>query len=176
MFADIENPSKSYDATPENNLRVVVKPVLDITLVENLSLHFQAFTLHSKEYYVSNMVSGFSYNIKNSYGITFKPFIGLHYQKSTYYNGYNGLMGGWTLMYNFKIKDEKFLFSQWHECTLARDKDDGYDDNIGRQGALVFLWKAKQEITTGLIYRYAFYELGENAYQDGFIYTLKYNF
>ncbi len=88
----------------------------------------------------------------------------------------NGYMFGWVFDYQFSIKEHKFSLSQWHEHTFARDDEDGYDDNIGTQGAISFWWHPTKLITTGVQYRYASYELGSLEYQDGLIYSLKYNF
>jgi len=176
MFTDIENPTKSYNNTSPNNLRFTFKPVVDIKLYKNLALHIQDYNLKSKDFYVSNLVTGISYNIKTDFGLTIKPFLGSHYQSSTYYSGFNGYMFGWILLYNFELAQQKFLLSGWHECTFKRDTEDGYDDNEGRQGALALWWNFSKSFTLGTQYRYASYELGSHEYQDAIIYSVKYNF
>ena len=172
MFVDVENPSKGYHEEPANDLRLAFKPVLDILLVENLYLHIQDYNLQSKEFYVSNLFTGLAYKINTNFGLWIKPFIATHYQSSTYYSGFNGYSAGWTFLYDFKIEKEKFSITQWHECTL--DRRDNH--NTGRQGTLSFWWHPINEMSTGLQYRYASYELGSEIYQDGLIYSLKYNF
>ncbi len=176
MFIDIENPRKSYNDTPADNMRFVFKPVLDIKIVDNFNIYLQDYNLKSKDFYISNLIVGLSYKIETDFGLWIKPFIGLHYQASTYYTGMNGYMFGWALDYQFEIQKNKFSISQWHENTFNRDNENGYDNHIGTQGALSFWWHPLKEITTGIQYRYAYYELGSQEYQAGFIYSLKYNF
>ena len=176
MFFDIENPTKSWSAEPAGNMRLVLKPILDINIVDNLSLHIQDYNLQSKDFFVSNLVVGVAYKISTDFGLWIRPFIGPHYQESTYYSGMNGYMAGWAFVYDFKITKEKFSISQWHEHTFDRDSKNGYDGDIGTQGALAFWWHPTSKLTTGIQYRYASYELGNSEYQDGLIYSLKYNF
>jgi len=171
MFLDIENPTKSYSDEPAGNLRVTFKPVLNITLVDELSLYMQVFNLQSKDFYVTNPVLGLAYKIKANSNFWIRPFVALNYEESTYYSGLNGYMAGWVFMYKFALNKQKFSLSQWNQHTFSRD-----DGNIGTQGALAFWWHPMSEITTGIQYRYAAYELGNDEYQDGLIYTLKYNF
>jgi len=130
----------------------------------------------SKEFFVNNAVFGLSYKINTDFGLWLRPFIGPNYQESTYFSGFNGYMAGWTFVYNIKIKEQKFSVSQWHEFTFERDEDDGYKDDLGTQGALAFWWYPIDEITTGVQYRYADSNLGEQSYQEALIYSLKYNF
>ncbi len=172
MFFDVENPTKSWSDAPADNLRLAFKPVLDVLLIDNLYLHVQDYNLHSKDFYVNNLITGLAYKINTDFGLWIKPFLATHYQLSTYYSGFNGYAAGWTFLYDFKIQEQRFSLSQWHECTLDRRDN----DHTGRQGALAFWWKVTNEVTTGLQYRYASYELGSDVYQNGVIYSLKYNF
>lgn len=186
MFFDIENPTKRYGETPADNKRYALKPVLDIKLFDtNFNLHIQDYMLYSESFYVNNLVTGISYDIKNDLNLFLRPFIGTHYQKSTYYSGFNGYIGGWSLLYKFKMIENNFSISQWHEFEWGRDKEDykledgtpiGVGKSYGTQGALAFWWHPNTDITLGMQYRYALYNLGYNGYQDGFIYSLKYNF
>ena len=176
MFLDVENPTKSYDATPAQNMRFVFKPVLDINLLDKFALHIQDYNLQSKDFYVSNLVVGLSYKIETDFGLWIRPFIGPHYQMSTYYSGMNGYMLGWVFDYQFTLATQKFSLAQWHQQTFNRDSEDGYGDKMGTQGSLSFWWHPVQKFTVGLQYRYASYELGSLEYQNGLIYSLKYNF
>ncbi len=176
MFFDIENPTKSYDNNAPDNMRFAFKPVIDIKLVDNLFLHIQDYNLYSKDFYVSNLIVGISYKINTDFGLWIKPFIGPHYQSSTYYSGFNGYVAGWVFDYQFDILKHKFSLAQWHEIEFQRDEDDGYEDHTGTQGALSFWWHPTSYLSTGLQYRYAAYNLGSMEYQDGIIYSLKYNF
>ncbi len=176
MFFDVENPTKGYNDEAPDNMRFAFKPVLDVKIIDKLSLHIQDYNLRSDEFYVSNLVVGLSYKFETDFGLWITPFIGPHYQTSTYYSGMNGYMTGWVFAYPFDMQKQKFSLSQWHQNTFNRDEEDGYDDHIGTQGAFSFWWHSTDKITTGLQYRYASYELGSTEYQDGIIYSLKYNF
>ncbi|RLA73284.1 MAG: hypothetical protein DRG78_22785 [Epsilonproteobacteria bacterium] len=176
MFFDIENPTKSYNDTPPDNMRFAFKPVIDIKLINNLSLHVQDYNLYSKDFYVSNLIVGLSYKIDTNFGFWIRPFIGPHYQASTYYSGFNGYVAGWVFDYQFSILNLNFSCDQWHEVEFQRDEDDGYGDNVGTQGALAFWWHPTSSLSTGLKYRYAAYNLGSTQYQDGIIYSFRYDF
>jgi len=176
MFFDVENPTKSYSDEAPDNMRFAFKPILNIKLIDKLNIYIQDYNLRSDEFYVSNLIVGLSYKIETDFGLWITPFVGSHYQASTYYSGMNGYMAGWAFVYQFDIKKHKFSLSQWHQNTFDRDEEDGYDDHIGTQGALSFWWHPVDDITTGIQYRYASYELGSTEYQDGFICSLKYNF
>lgn len=186
MYADIENPTRSYDDTPANNQRFVFKPIVDIKLFDSdLSLHLQDYMFYSKDFYVHNIVTGLSYKINTDFGLWIQPSIGTHYQKSTYYSGFNGYLARWILGYDFKLGSEKFSLSQWNEFEWGRDKEDyqlsdgtpiGDGQSHGVQGTLAFWWHPTVKITIGIQYRYANHKLGFDGYQDGLIYSLKYNF
>jgi hypothetical protein len=182
-FLDIENPTHSYYDTPSNDLRIALKPIVDIYIYNSFAVHIQDYYLHSNTFYVSNLVTGFSYKFKTEYGLWFTPFLGAHYQSSTYYSGFNGYIGGWTFNYNFSLFDEKFTLFNWNEIEFARDKEGyiledgtliGDAKEYGFNGALSFWWGVTTEISTGLQYRYAKYKLGSPEYQSGVIYSLKY--
>ncbi len=175
-FVDMENPTKGYSDEEPDNMRFALKPIFDIKIIDKLSLHIQDYHLQSDEFYVNNLIVGLSYKIETDFGLWIRPFIAPHYQTSTYYSGMNGYMLGWVFDYQFDIQKHKFSLSQWHQNTFERDEEDGYNDHVGTQGALSFWWHPVDKITTGVQYRYASYELGSSEYQDGFIYSLKYNF
>jgi len=181
-FADIENPLSSYDDEPAKDLRFVVKPILDIYIKNNFALHVQTFYLNSKNFYVNNFVTGISYLYKTD-SLWFTPFLGTHYQNSTYYSGFNGYMLGWAFNYDFEIFSQNFYIFNWHEMEFARAKE-GYEledgtaigdgKSYGFNGALSAWWKINQHFHTGVQYRYAKYKLGSDTYQSGIIYTAKY--
>ena len=184
-FADMENPTRAYDGTPMSNRRYVFKPVMDIKLFDSAwYLYAQDYNLYSKDFYVSNFIAGISYKVLKD-GLLFQPFLAPHYQESSLYTGLNGYMFGWLLNYDFSFNKQKFTICQWHEDEFNRAKkhyllDDGSrtgdGESYGVQGALSFWWHPIKEITTGIQYRYALNKLGYYGYQDGLIYTLKYNF
>ena len=182
-FMDIENPTHSYFDDPANDLRISLKPILDIYLVDKFALHIQNYYLKSDTFYVNNLVLGFSYKLQTDFGLWFTPFLGAHYQGSTYYSGLNGYMGGWVFNYSFSLFDQNFILFNWNEIEFARDKEGheledgtaiGDGKSYGINGALSFWWTYNTHITTGLQYRYAKYKLGSDEYQDGLIYSLKY--
>jgi len=174
MFLDIENPTDSYTNTAPHDLRFAFKPVLDIKIANsNWSYHIQDYSLTSDTFFVHNFINAIAYKYSTD-GFWIRPFLGIHYQESTYYSGFNGYMFGWTFLYDFSINNANFSIAQWHENTFDRDKTDYKKD--GFQGALSAWYKASDEITMGLQYRYADQNLGYDGYQDGIIYSLKYNF
>jgi nucleoside-specific outer membrane channel protein Tsx len=184
-FMDIENPTSNWDDAPQKDLRLSIKPIVDINIVSNWSLHFHDFLFKSQSFYINNFITGIAY--KYSKGRTFwiKPFIGTNYQNSTYYSGKNGYAAGWVFKYNFTFKNQNFTFSQWHEYEFDRNKDDyqlnngllvGDGKKEGINGALAFFWHINKVFTAAMQYRYANYELGYKGYQNGMITTLKYNF
>jgi len=174
MFFDIENPTKSYTQTPAQNMRFAFKPVLDINIANsNWSYHVQDYSLTSDTFFIHNFVNAVAYKYTTD-NFWIRPFLGVHYQESTYYSGFNGYMLGWTFLYNFTLKGEKFSLAQWHESTFQRDKSDYSED--GYQGALSAWYKATQNITLGMQYRYSYQDLGYSGYTTGLIYSMKYNF
>ncbi|MDD2789174.1 MAG: outer membrane protein OmpK [Sulfurimonas sp.] len=174
IFFDTENPLGKYEESSSDAQRFAFKPIADITLYKNLALHIHDYNFHSNDYYIHNLITGVSYKIVSDSG-WLRPFIGSHYQESSYYSGYNGIMAGWTFLYNFSLAEQKFSLSNWHEMTFARNEKDGYANKNGLQGSLALWWHPLTQITTGLQYRYADNELG-SATQEGFIYSVKYNF
>jgi hypothetical protein len=184
FFADIENPTKSWDNVPTDDRRVVIKPILDIKLGESdFYFHLQDYFLKSKTFFVNNLVPGIAYKYVNG-DFWIRPFIGPHYQESTFYDGFNGYMAGWTFIYSFKIGEEKFMLSNWHEFEFDRNEEhylfDGNPVGDGRShgvnGALALWWTPIDALTAGVQYRYSNYKLGLDAYATAVIYSLKYNF
>ncbi|MBU0720662.1 hypothetical protein KJ877_04925 [bacterium] len=185
MLADLENPTRSYDDTTDSR-HYVFKPVLDIRLLKtNFHIHIQDYNFYSENFYVSNAIAGLSYKIESGSDFWAIPFIGIHHQQSTYYTGFNGFMAGFSHSYSMHKQNNKFSIAGWHEFEFGRNKKDyqledgtpiGDGDSYGVQGALSFWWHPRTEVTTGVQYRYAHNKLGFNGYQDGFIYSVKYNF
>jgi hypothetical protein len=184
FFADLENPGHSWDAEPTDDSRFVIKPILDVQLGKsNWYIHIQDYFLKSETYFVNNLVTGIAY--KYTYGdFWIRPFIGPHIQHSTYYDGFNGYMAGWTFLYNFTLGEQKFTLSNWHEFEFDRNEEhylfNGEPTGDGRShginGALAIWWTPIKQITAGVQYRYADYKLGQPGYSNAMIYSLKYNF
>ena len=172
ILVDVRNPTKSYDENSNHKLAFALKPTLDIKLKSNFAFHIQDYHLQSHSYRTNDAVVGFSYKLNTAYDFWAKPFLGYHYKNSTYYTGKDGYMFGWLFNYSYK----QFSIFNWHEMTFDRDRKDGYAKEMGTQGSLKFWWNTKQQLSLGVQYRYAFHELGSNAYQWAYIYSLKYNF
>jgi len=186
-FFDVENPTKGWHRDPPDDIRLVAKPILDIKLGDSgFYYHLQDYYLKSDTFYVNNLVfPGVAYKLKTDFGLWVRPFIGGHYQNSTFYSGWNGYKAGWVFAWDFDIAGQKFALSNWHEFEFDRDKehyqlDDGTPTGDGKSwgldGALALWWHLNKTITTGVQWRYSKYKLGYAGYQQGFIYTLKYNF
>ncbi len=184
FFADLENPTKSWDNVPTDDRRVVLKPILDVKLGETgLYVHLQDYFLKSKTFFVNNLVPGIAYRYSTEH-FWIRPFIGPHFQESTFYDGFNGWMAGWVLAYDFRISGQKFSLTNWHEFEWGRDEEHylfegnpvGDGRSHGLQGALALWWTPINEITAGVQYRYSNYKLGLDAYATALIYSLKYNF
>lgn len=160
-----------------------MKPILDIYIKNGFALHIQDFALKSDTFYVNNLITGFSYKY-TAENFWLVPFIGTHYQNSTYYTGFNGYMAGWAVNYDTIILGEKIKFFQWHEIEFARNKNhylcdgspSGDGQSYGVNGAISIWWSMTQHLTPGIQYRYADHKLGNTAYQDALIYSLKYYF
>jgi hypothetical protein len=184
FFADIENPTKSWDNTPTDDRRFVIKPILDVKLGDtNFYFHLQDYYLYSETFFVNNLVPGIAY--KYTIGdFWIRPFIGPHFQQSTFYDGFNGYMAGWTFVYDFTLGEQKFALSQWHEFEFDRDEEHylyegtpvGDGRSHGINGALALWWKPINHLNLGIQYRYSNYKLGLDDQARAVIYTLKYNF
>ncbi|SFV51051.1 Putative exported protein precursor [hydrothermal vent metagenome] len=186
FFTDIENPTHDWDDEPTDDKRFVIKPILDVQLYEsNWYVHVQDYYLDSNGFFVNNLVTGIAYKFSGENGSFIRPFLGTHYQESTFYDGFNGYIGGWTLIYNFTLADQKMTLSNWHEIEFDRDKehyeaDDGTPIGDGKSwginGAIALWWTPIKQITAGVQYRYAYYKLGYAGYSNAIIYSFKYNF
>ena len=174
MFVDIENPTKGYKDDEPDNLRIAFKPVLDIKLGDSaFYYHIQDYSLVMDTFYTHDIINALAYKYTTQ-GFWIKPFLGVMYKNSTYYTGFGGYTFGLNLAYDFSLFQENFTLALWHENNFLRNKDD-YDKS-GYQGALSIWYKLIDEVTLGLQYRYADVNLGYSGYQDGIIYSLKYNF
>lgn len=186
MFVDWENPGESWSEPSPDDVRIVAKPILDVKLGDKgWYFHLQNYYLGSDSFYVNNLVPGIAYKFQTENGFWIRPFIGPHYQNSTFYNGWNGWMAGWVVAYDFVIKEQKFTISQWNEFEFDRDEehyqlDDGTPigdgKSYGLNGAIALWWHPHKKVTAGLQWRYANHKLGSISYQTGGIFTLKYNF
>ena len=171
IFFDIQNPTKSYN-DEKKHLAFALKPTLDLKITGTWAFHVQDYILESKPFRTNDAVAGISYKFTTDVGVWARPFMGFHYKSSSYYTGSDGLMFGW--LFNYSYKDLRFF--QWHEMTFLRDREDGYGDRVGVQGALSLWYKTPYKLRPGIQYRYTYYELGMKSYEWAWIYTLKYDF
>ena len=147
----------------------------------------QIYDLSTDGFDEQNRFVGFGYNFTGE-NYFFKPVLALHNANTTAYSGNNGYMFGWVAGYDFNMAGQSFSVTNWHEYEFGRSSKyhiDKFDDKgnalekgtkSGYNGAVALWWNATDQITAGLQYRYADNKLGNNRYQDGMIYTLKYNF
>jgi hypothetical protein len=186
FFTDLENPGEGFDSSkaPDDS-RWVIKPILDIRIpglpesIDGLKIHIQDYYLYSDSFIVNNLVVGLAYKFSGE-NYLFKPFVGLHYMHDSFNSTcHDGYMGGWVANYDFSILDNRFSLSNWHEFEWDR-KDGTYEggdgEDWGVNGAMALWWHMNDSVTAGLQYRYAYHKLGSESYQNGVIYTLKYNF
>lgn len=190
-FFDVENPDKDSHNAGDSAMdrRYAMKAVAHINMTElggvPVQLYAHIYNFMDDGFRDQNNVLGLSTAYNNG-GFWIKPFLGAHYEtKTDLGTQYNGLMTGWVFGYSFKAWDQSFMVSSWHETELnrkdsylvmARDGDIVTANKTAQNGALSLWWNATPHITTGVTYRYAKNKLGWAAYQDGFIYTARYNF
>ena len=184
-YATIENPHHSYSGTSPNNQRYVGMVEMDFALKDQYKLYVKEYHFKGNDYFVNNFVVGLSTKYRNDSGGWIKPFVGVHFTNDSYFDGYNGFMGGWVFNYPFQLNDEKLSLSQWNEIEFGR-VDSFYKDSNGQpmgdgksfglNGGLSLWWHMMDDVSSGIEYRYADHKLGNNTYQSSCIYTLKYDF
>ena len=187
-FADLENPTyNTHESDGRDHRRTAVKITSHIYLGESpfsVYLHIYDFRDYGYDAYEQDQVLGFGFRHNFSNGIWFKPFLGAAHVESNAYSGMNGYMLGWVAGYDFKLFDENFSITNWHELTFDRDKEYLYDNyvegkagEVGNNGALALWWHPIEKITTGIQYRYSINKLGTpDAFQNAIIYSVKFNF
>lgn len=182
-FFDVENPFHKRRTEPGRNQRYTIKTTGRFYLGEsgfNVYGHvYGTWSMPGAKYggnfHEVNTLYGLGYN--TSFGdLWFKPFVAMHYVDQTYYSGNNGYVVGWVAGYGFKMFEENFMITNWHEMEFARHKRYGNGGRDGVNGAVSFWWNATENLAAGIQYRYADNKLGDDFYQDGIIYTLKYTF
>ncbi|GAA5186153.1 outer membrane protein OmpK [Ferrimonas gelatinilytica] len=188
-FIDLENPGSigngDKDGKPDG-FRLAAKGTIGLnTGVNNLQVYGQLYTLNESgsqgnTFQVQNYVGGLRYNVFTESGFWFKPFLGAHIESNNFAGtGYNGLMAGWVLGYDFNVGNQKLSVSNWHETEFLREdqfRQGGALDSVGHNGAVALWWHLPAKFTLGLQYRYYDHKLGDAGYGDALIYTVKYNF
>ncbi|MDG1732054.1 MAG: outer membrane protein OmpK [Thalassotalea sp.] len=129
-----------------------------------------------------NTVVGIGYIGWASDDFWFKPFFGAHMVKSgqtaeTGYDDIDGLNGailGWNLGWNFKVGEQKFMLTNWHEFELNRN--DEYSQyqygETGINGGAAIWYDITDRIYTGVQYRYFKNKLGVDGYGDAIIFRI----
>ncbi len=182
-FFDLENAFNNQHAEPGDNQRYTFKTTGRFYLADtgfNLYGHVYGTyslpgTAHGGNFHEVNTLYGIGYNTDFA-GVWFKPFVALHYVDQTFYSGNNGYVVGWVAGYDFQLWEEKFSITNWNEIELNRNERYGNGGRNGTNGAIALWWTPHQSFTTGIQYRYADHKLGEDFWQDGIVYTIKYNF
>ena len=177
-FFDLENPEKSNKEIDNNGRRTALKGTIRYYLGEtglNLYAHVYDLNDSGNGFSEQNRLLGVGYNFQNA-NAYFKPFLAANNTDNTFFSGFNGYVLGWVAGYNFELFQQSFSLSNWNEYEFDRAVSYGNGDKEGWNGAVALWWNAPHNVTLGLQYRYADDKLGAGTYQDGFIYTAKYNF
>jgi len=174
-FIDLENPHKSNNEGRTTTMKGTVRYNLGFA---GLNLYGHIYDLNGAGFHEQNRLLGVGFNYRNA-SFFFQPFLAVNNTESSNMgktvSGFNGYVAGWVLGYSFNLMNQNFMFSNWNE--LEFDRDSQYvGGKTGVNGAAALWWNANEKITLGLQYRYADRKLGAATYQDGFIYSLKYNF
>ena len=172
-FFDIENVGMTG-----TEVRTATKGNLRYYLGKsNVSIYAHAYTFSSLGFAEQNRVIGLGYQLGGE-GWSFKPFLGFHDVSQTFYSGANGYMGGWVLIYFFKVAGQDLMFADWHEYEFERH--DQYAGGNGasktsHNGAASIWWTPAKELSLGLQWRYANDKLGTPGSMSAVIYSLRYN-
>lgn len=175
-FFDIEN----FDKGDRDLVRSAGKGVIRYFLpIEGLSLYAHLYDFNSKNFGEQNRVIGLGYQVLFPQG-WFKPFLGINDVTQTYFNGLNGLMGGWAVTYSFKLWKADFQVTDWHELEFARAAAYAAGNGgkrVSQNGAAGLWWYARPTpISLGLQWRYAENKLGTPGWLSAAIATVRYVF
>ena len=190
-FFDIENPFRQKNNTDDHrmNRRTAAKAVARFKLTDISSLpvmlYGHIYDFRDNDFYDQNRVLGLGTNL--TFGkLWVHPFLGVHQEfKAGVGTQFNGGMGGYVLGYDFDAFGQSFSLSQWHETEFGRKAQYLQMAKVSHvvtagktayNGAVSLWWLANKQITTGVSYRYAYNKLGVSGYEDGLIWTLRYNF
>lgn len=172
-FLDIENIGR--DA---GYVRTAAKAVGRYYLFNtNLSIYAHVYDFNELGFGEQNRVIGLGYQWAASEW-WIKPFLGVHDVTQSYFSGLNGFMGGVSLGYSFKLFQQSFLATNWHETEFARKEDYAFGNGgkkVGQNGAFGFWWTPHHCVTLGAQWRYAIDKLGTAGLSSATIATLKYN-
>lgn len=173
-FFDLENPHKNNSDT--NGRRTAMKGTIRYNLGNTgFNIYGHIYDFNSAGFDEQNRLVGLGFNYQNA-NFFWKPFLAINNTDTTFFSGYNGFVAGWVMGYGFKLAGQDFMFSNWHEYEFDRDTKYQAGKKDGNNGAAALWWNANEKITAGIQYRYADDKLGSSTYQNGMVYTLKYNF
>lgn len=174
-FIDLENPHKSNSEGRATSMKGTIRYNLGFA---GLNLYGHIYDLNGSGFHEQNRLLGVGFSYRNA-GLFFQPFLAVNNTESSNMgksiSGFNGYVAGWVLGYSFNLMDQNFMFSNWNEYEFDRDSQ-YVGGQSGFNGAAALWWNVNNKITLGFQYRYANDKLGSATYQDGFIYSLKYNF
>ncbi len=172
-FFDLENLGEGGDL-----FRTASKGVMRYYIAKTpVSVYAHVYDFHSLGFSEQNRVLGLGYQFTGE-GWWFKPFLGVHHVSQTYFSGTNGFMGGWIIGYAFKVKEQSFLATNWHEWEFSRDKDYAAGNGNKKQsqnGAAALWWNTTPDFGLGIQWRYARDKLGTAGGMNAAIFTIKYN-
>ncbi|WP_257284380.1 outer membrane protein OmpK [Endozoicomonas sp. SESOKO1] len=169
-FFDLENPHKSNDEGRTTAMKGTIRYNLGYS---GLNLYGHIYDLNGAGFYEQNRLLGVGFNYQNA-NLFWKPFLAVNNTENNDISGFNGYVAGWVLGYGFNLLEQNFMFTNWHEYEFDRESQ-YVGGKSGFNGAAALWWNANEKITLGLQYRYAEDKLDSNTYQDGIVYTLKYN-
>ncbi len=181
-FFDLENPHKNNNEPDNDGRRTAMKGTLRYNLGNTgFNIYGHVYDAQSAELSEQNRLLGLGFNYQNA-NFFWKPFLAVNNTESSFddgnfssrLSGFNGYVLGWVLGYGFNLASQNFMLTNWHEYEFDRDSQYA-GGKTGTNGAAALWWNANEKITLGVQYRYADDKLGSNTYQDGIVYTLKYN-
>ncbi|USE35949.1 outer membrane protein OmpK [Endozoicomonas sp. SCSIO W0465] len=175
-FFDLENPHKKNEESDGDGRRTAMKGTLRYYLGSTpFNIYAHIYDFDSAGFTEQNRLLGVGFNYQNA-NTFFKPFLAVNNTNtSAGFSGFNGYVAGWVAGYSFSLLEQSFMATNWNEYEFDRDTQYGNVGKDGWNGAAALWWNANEKITLGLQYRYADDKLGLPTYQDGLVYTLKYN-
>lgn len=189
-FFDIENPNKgTHEPEVGKSRRYAWKVVgrINVGKIGDMPVQMYAhiYDFTEGDFNDQNRVLGLGTSWSSG-NFWVKPFLGVHDEsKSGVGAHFNGGMGGWVWGYSFNAFGQSFMATNWHEwefarkaeyLVMARDGEVVQGRNWAQNGAVSLWWNVTKNFTTGVTYRYAYQKLGSATYEDGLIYTARWNF
>lgn len=169
-FFDLENPHKSNDEGRATAMKGTIRYNIGSS---GFNLYGHIYDLNGSGFYEQNRLLGVGFNYRNA-SFFWQPFLAVNNTENNDVSGFNGYVAGWVLGYGFNLMDQDFMVTNWNEYEFDRDAE-YVGGQSGLNGAAALWWNMNEKITLGLQYRYAEEKLGSPTYQDGFVYSLKYN-